>query len=294
MSLTYLQGPSYEDREEIAKIVLNEKTRKILKFSNIAANIVIPAAVCLSTNCNLLIVFGSFVVTDIIMNSIDHYLTVIRPHKVSRNGLLVDAKNSLKSLIERRDSLDNKIKLFQDGKKQKDWTFSQYTDWQDEKEALDLYIQYESDWIDKKLTPYKEEELQTMQKPTKDYSDKQQFFATFAGQVQKYINFYNIACLKPVDKSLALLISTLNAKPNGYELVPQTLYVYIDELQKVLLKISTMTNSQIKEHTDDLVKVSNMLSKNIIQLVEKIKNTESAEIDLSLSVLIQELEKELV
>ena len=293
-SLTYLQGPSHEDREDIAKIVLDEKTRKILKISNITANIVIPATVCLTTNCNLLIVFGSFIATDIAMNLIDHYITVIKPHQALRDGLLSNAKNHLKTIQERRDALSSKVDRYNDGKKSNGDTFDQYLSWQDELDSLDVFLEYEKDWIEKKLIPYKEEELKTMQAPAKDYSDKKLFFASFAGQIQQYITLYNIACLKPVERAVKSLMEILDSKPNGYELVPQMLYVYINEFQKTLVKVSTLTNSQMKEHIDDLVKVSNALSKHLNNLVEKIKNTDSAEIDLSLSVLIQELEKELV
>lgn len=291
-NLMYSKGPSCEDREKIANVVLEERTRKILKTSNIMANILIPAIACLCSNCNLLIVFIAFLATDILMNLIDHYLIVMRPHYVLREGLLSEAKKLLQSKIERRDLLETQINQYSYDKRKKEWTFSEYCAWQDEKEDLDLFIEYEQDWVNNKLIPYKEEELRTMQKPVKDYTDKQQFFATFAGQIHQYITLYGLNCLKPVAQSLKSLMTILETKQNGYELIPQTLYVYINELQKTLVKISSVTNEQREEHTQDLVKVSNILSKNINRIVEKIKNTDAAEIDVSLSVLIQELEKE--
>lgn len=294
-SLTYLQSISHKDRKDIAMVVLDEKTRKVLKITNVVANIAIPAAVCISSNCNLLFVFGAFVATDVVMNIIDHYLTVIKPHQVLRDGLVSDAKKQFQIFQDKKDALDKKINDRDKSIRLKNTvSLDEYLSWQDERDALDTFLKYESEWFEKKLIPYKDEEIKNLQTPAKDYADKRMFFAAFAGQIEQYITLYNINCLNPVAAATKSLMEILDAKPDGYEIVPQMLYVYINEFQKTLVKVSSLTNSQMKEHTEELVKVSNALSKHMNQLVEKINNADFEEIDLSLSVLIQELEKELV
>lgn len=289
----YSSWPNSADMESIFQVTTNDKTKKIVKVANYAANIFIPALVCILTHCNLLIVGASFILTDIILNLIEYYIAVVKPHEKIRSGLLSEAKDKFNATIGQKEMLSTKIEMFKTSKNKKSedvGTYDDYCNWTDNVEDLETFIKYETDWMEQKLIPYKEEEIKSVQKPAKDYTDKRQFFVAFDEKLGYYINSYKLTCLNTVQNAIKSLVSTLDERQDGYEMVPSMFYVYIDELQKILEKIKNLKAPQMKEHIDDLTKVSNALSDNINRMVFKINNTEAEEIDIGLSVLLKELE----
>ena len=63
-NLTYSSTLTIEEKECIANVVLNPKERIWFRVFNYAANILIPLAVCFTTNCNFIAVAIAFILTN--------------------------------------------------------------------------------------------------------------------------------------------------------------------------------------------------------------------------------------
>ena len=286
-NLTYFSWPNKEEMESIFNVVTTEKTRKIIKVINVMINIIIPMFLCLLTKCNLIVLAFSFVLVDVILNFIEYHIAVIRPHKRLQDGVLSYARSEFDEKQSQIEDLINKMGVYIDNRS--NGTIHDYHKWEDDVEDLKSFMKYEKDWMEKKLIPFKEEEIKTMQKPAKDYSSKQQYFLAFEERLSHYISNCDLVCLRVVHQSIKNLIKTLSEREIGYELIPTMFYVYIDELQKVIDKIKVLDNEQRKEHISNLIKVADAFSKNVDRLVFKIQNEQSEEIDIGLSVLLKEL-----
>jgi hypothetical protein len=167
---------------------------------------------------------------------------------------------------------------------------------EEELSALKTFIEFETDWVEHKLKPYKEAEMEaivaTEQRPAKEYNDKAEYFAILKEKLAYFISNHNFTFLKPIADSLDRLVELLNTKPEGYSLVPTTLYIYMDELQRVLNKLVGLQTLQMGAYMEDLMKVSGSLSKNIDRTISRIEKLDTNDIEVSLSVLISELAKE--
>lgn len=299
-NLTYVTDPSLEEREKIARIVLGPQTTKLLKISNWIVNIIIPIIVCYFTNCNLITVAISFVLTDILLCAIGDHMIIHKPHQEISENLLSCTRRDLEMTKEKRDNLRDKMDAFKrvncTSKCQMDCDRCAAEDMKDELEALNTYIEFERDWVEMKLAPMKEAEMAAVvameQKPTKELTEKIEYFTIFAEKIDYFVANHDFTFLRPVKDSVNRLITILKTKPDGYSLIPRTLYLYIDELQKVLGKLTGLQESQMDDYMEDLVKVSEALSKNVNDVIAKIEQIDAADIEVTLSVLINELTKE--
>lgn len=299
-NLTYVTDPSWEEREHISRIVLGPQTTKLLKIANWIVNIIIPINVCYFTNCNLIAVAVSFVLTDILLCAIGDHMLIHKPHKEISENLLSYTRQDLEATKKKRDDLRYRMEEYKSKnctiKCDRDCDHCAASDMRDELEALNTYIDFERDWIEMKLAPMKEAEMAEIvaleQKPVKEQLEKLEYFDSFAEKIDYFVANHNFTFLKPVENSIDRLITLLKTKPEGYTLIPRTLYLYIDELQRVLGKLTGLQETQMAEYMEDLIKVSEALSKNVNDAIRKIEQIDAADIEVSLSVLINELTKE--
>ena len=167
---------------------------------------------------------------------------------------------------------------------------------EEELSALKTFIEFETDWVEHKLKPYKEAEMEsivaTEHRPAKDYSDKAQYFMVIKEKMAFFIKNHNFTFLKPIIDSTERLMNLLVKKPEGYDLVPSTIYLYMDELQKIMSKVAGMETLQMGAYMEDLMTVSNALSKIVDRTVSRIEQLDTNDVEISLSVLINELKKE--
>jgi Rad3-related DNA helicase len=272
----------------------------MLKILNLALNVTIPFMVCYLTNCNLIVVAASFVVTDAVLCAISDYMIIHKPHKEISERLLSYARQELQDTKERRDQLDQRRKEYKNKncsrKCQMDCSKCPASEMDNEFEALNTFIEFEHDWIEMKLAPMKDAEMAAFvaleQKPSKENADKLEYFTAFAEKIDYFVANHNFTFLKPVEDSIDRLVELLKMKPDGYRLIPRTLYLYIDELQKVLSKLTGLQTLQMGEYMEDLMTVSSALSKSVDRTITNIEKLDTDDIEVSLSVLINELIKE--
>jgi hypothetical protein len=272
----------------------------MLKIANWIMNIIIPINVCYFTNCNLIAVAASFVATDIVLCAISDYMLIHKPHKEISERLLSYTKQELEATKEKRAQLDNRMNEYKSKnctiKCDRDCDHCAASEMREELEALNTYIGFEHDWIEMKLAPMKEAEMAEVvameQKPSKEHAEKIEYFTSFAEKIDYFVANHGFEFLKPIEDSIDRLISILKTKPEGYPLIPRTLYLYIDELQRVLGKLAGLQEAQMAGYMEDLLKVSDALSKNVNSAITRIEQIDAADIEVSLSVLINELTKE--
>lgn len=288
--LTYATPrPNFKERLEIGKVMLTPTQYTSFLITLALFCIAIPVTIFILTGFNF--IFGGlfFVLADFLWELSLYYWAIIKPHIAMRQETLGAAKKKIQDVEARIDELDKKSKFCMNTDGPTEITMSDIARWEDEKNCLQTYLKFENVWVAESLTKYKQEELEMMQKPAKDYEDKRIFFEEFKERLEFHIQTNHLYCLKVVLDSVDELINTLNKRPNGYELVPTMFYVYIDELQKILVKIVRRDKDQIDFHMQDLTNVANALSQNINRMVSRINDSETAEIDIGLSVLLKEL-----
>jgi hypothetical protein len=227
-------------------------------------------------------------------------MLIHKPHQEISERLLSYTRQDLEATKEKRAQLDNRMNEY----KSKNCTITcdrdcdncAASEMREELEALNTYIEFEHDWIEMKLAPMKEAEMAEVvameQKPSKEHAEKIEYFTSFAEKIDYFVANHGFAFLKPVEDSIDRLISILKTKPEGYPLIPRTLYLYIDELQRVLGKLAGLQEAQMAGYMEDLLKVSDALSKNVNSAITRIEQIDAADIEVSLSVLINELTKE--
>ena len=288
-SLTYSPSPALKDRILIGKTTLNEDQKIWLTISFIVGCIILPITAFILTGFNFIVAGIVFVLADMIWEASHYFWSVIIPHRKMQKEVLKASKDKIASLeIEIKEIEAKNGFVYNTEGPQENWDKA-IAEKEAALERLTTYLKFEKVWVDEKLTQYKQEELEMMQKPTKEYEEKRLFFAEFKERLEMYISKHKLTNLKVVLAAMDELTSVLDKRPNSYELIPTMFYVYVDELQKIVAKICKREQEHIELHMQDLTNVANALSQNIYQMIERIHESETTEIDIGLSVLLKEL-----
>ena len=288
-TLTYEPSPTFKDRILIGKVTLTEDQKLWLIVSFIISCIILPIAAFILTGFNFIVAGIVLIVADLIWETSHYFWSVIIPHRKMQKEVLKSSKEKITSLeIEIQEIESQNGFVYNTEGPQEGWDKAIATR-EAALEKLKTYLKFEKVWVDEKLTQFKQEELEMMQKPAKEYEEKRLFFAEFKERLEMYISTYKLTNLKVVLAAMDELTNILNKRPNGYELIPTMFYVYIDELQKIVAKICKREQEHINLHMQDLTNVANALSQNIYQMIERIHESETTEIDIGLSVLLKEL-----
>lgn len=287
--LTYTPGPTLKERIAIGKVVLTNNQLAWFIAAMVLSCIILPVAIFFVTGYNFIASGIAFILADILCESAHYYFSIIAPHKSRIQEPLGMTKDRIEQWESKMTLMENQyqkqsLKSFND--------LAELSALSDDIENLKTYLKYEKSWTEEKLTAHKKEELTIAQRPVKEYEEKKVFFTEFKERLEMYISLHKLDCLQVVLDSIADLISVLDKRPNGYDLIPTMFYVYIDELQKIITKINEREKEQVQIHMQDLTKVATALSQNINRMIERIYESEATEIDIGLSVLLRELNGE--
>jgi hypothetical protein len=159
----------------------------------------------------------------------------------------------------------------------------------EDRKFLLRFIALESKYIDAELQKVKEAEIQANNKQSRDYADKKDYFFALKDKLVYFIGKHDMEYLSSVLMSVNSLINTLEKRPLGYEMVPNTIYIYLDELQKILTQISNYDEERRSRYEPDVDRIAKALSKNIEQLNDRIERTETADVEVSIAVLLKDL-----
>lgn len=286
-----------ENRMAIAKAIATSNTLFYAKLANYIINFVVLAITYMAFGFNILALAIAFVATDIMLTVIDNLVFVYLPRAKTMSASLKSSQKRVAKVIAKRDKLQNTIQDF------KDKTCANCTSryWREgctdcyEKEYSDLqlmnrFIDQEQKWIDSQLETIKENEIKEDVRQSKDFSSKTEYFINVRNKIAYFIKTYDVTFLNNVLSSIDELNKTLDKKPIGCTLIPGTMYAYLDELQNILSKWVDLDSAQKNMYEKDINRISEAISKFINSLNERIVRLETEDIEVGISVLLNELE----
>ena len=293
---------SVKEREEFLQMHMDCRKEKILSIINIAINIAVPIAIFFLFGFNLIAFAISFILLDIVLNLFEQFTFVTFPYLRSKTL----STNSIKHRIEK---IENKVKKIEERirKLRKrycnvcDYTYSYMReDYTSCKLMKALYqrkliymvaIEREKGFLDAQEEEQTKKEIISDERKSKDFDNKIEYLSATKKKIGYFIKNKELTCLSPINESLKKLIKILKTKPNGINFVPSSTYLYLDELQKILEKMTSMDKEKQDKYLSDIQKISDAMSNNLQLLIDKIDKVETEDIDVSITVLLQELTK---
>jgi hypothetical protein len=292
--LTYKNRLTSEEREDIARSVATPGTiRRAEKINNLI-NIWLPVIIFWLTDFNLIALTIAFVATDIILCTYDHLRFIIIPHFVTMNMSLSDVQKRIEKMTQQRDELSRDIKEYYDehcrhNKCPRNCNYCALTYMEKDRDRLTTFINSEQKHVDTELSKIKEAEMQADTKKSKDYTDKKDYLIQTRDKLHYFKTKHDMKFLDSIYDSVFRLIDVLEKKPFGYEMVPNKIYIHIDELQNILTQMAGFDNEQRSRYEQDVNKIANALSQDVERLVERVSKSETESVEVSIAVLMKEL-----
>lgn len=298
MSSKFRYFVSELERESLAEEILTEKQIYVLSFVNIFINSMFGSFILWNTHFNL-IVFGiSFIVFDMFLGCVDNYIFNIRPHSIE-NWSVEKLQKYVDKLKNKLDISTEKYSKFSIDNCRDCRFYNSYREYCTAgtrmcfcySDVLYLKRQYEKykKILDKKLETVAEEMAVSDTRKSEDFTDKLDYIRSLRAKIEVYVKKNDFRFLKSVLKSLTELIKILEKKPIGVSLVPNTVYIYLDELVLILNQLTELESENREEYIEKVDKISTALSDNIQQLTKRITESEENSIDISIKTLMKEL-----
>ena len=311
-SLDYEFSVNETERESNAKKFLSPSLYNFHKKGNTFLNIIFCLIVLWSldfqifSGWNIVILGISFVLFDIVVGFIDNFLFHIKPNlKVRRLEDINELQKYVKFLEEKyNDTAKKAEKHFKEecahcdyrhwydslnrygcGISSKCLTIKEFEYWKD------LYKTYKKK-LDDMLEEIETQKAVDNTKVSAEYQNKVDYFKDLKKKYSHYMKNEKYGDLKSVVKSLKKLIALLEKKPMGLSFIPNTVYIYLDELQSIFTTLEGLDEEKQNRYSEMVNKISVALSDNIERINKRIDEYEVGDLEVSLNVLYQELVKE--
>ena len=293
-----------QERQEYIDTSVPDSKRQNHEIYNFSLNIISFAIAFHFFHFNLIGLTISFIVCDIVLGFLDNLIFNIKPqiHNYKMKDILYAQKYV--------ESLEKKLKKYEP-KYQK--CLSEYcrncrhSYYQNDscyhprylkcsivtkyEYTKNLYVE-EKKALDKRLKEIEEENLKKEKKISSDFQNKLDYFDTLKKRYTYFVETENMTYLEKIINELSLLVDNLNNKPEALKIIPNTLYIYLDELQTIVDKIISLPEEKKNEYVKDIEKISNALSENIKYTTKRILNYQVEDIEVGINVLLSELIKE--
>lgn len=292
--LTYKKRLTAQERKEVARSNSTPGTiRRAQKINNLI-NIWIPVIICCFTDFNLFILCGAFIATDILLCTYDHLRFVVVPHFITMNMSLSDAQKRLDRLKNQEEEVNKDIQTYKATHYcghicEKDCRYCELTYMQDDQKKLAKMILQEQQYVTGELQKIKEAEIKVDQRQSYDYTDKKEYLTKMQVKLGYFIGSHNMKFLDPVYKSVTDLINILEKKSFGYEMISNITYIHLDELQKILGQIADYDEERRAKYEPDVQRIAKALGNNIANVHDRIEQTETADVEVSIAVLLRDL-----
>lgn len=292
-----------DDREYVISSMLSKDEELLLNFVDILINVTIPAIIICFFKFNLLAFAIGFILTDIILNTIDWICFIRIPYNKTMNA-------SLPYLQKRLEKINNKVakidmELESQRKKHcngcsgyRGNSFSYHCsdceyveDLLREKRRWKDIQEQETKYINRELEKINQEKAQNDTRSSKDYTDKKEFLINSKEKFKYYKTKHDMSIVTPIIKSLKELIKILEEKPIGYSMISTKTYLYIDETLNILEQLINMDEDLKERYLDKISQISNELARTVNELIERIERLEVEDIEVSMTVLLNELTK---
>lgn len=255
------------------------------KFFSIIFNIAVAVATYFVFGFNIIAFAVAFIVTDVLLVTIGWFGCYLFPYLKTRGLGLLGTQKRIENLTRKRDKLKE---IVRNGEY---YSYERKLEIDDDVYILENCIEIEQEYLDAENKKIEEQKIKEDKRTNKDFNNKLDYLHNCKDKLKFYINEKNISELKPVKIALNKLIKTLEERPMGITMIPMTLYIYLDELQLISEKICGLSDNYSNKYSKDIEKVSGLLRANIAELIDKINKYDMDDIEVSLSVLLKELEE---
>ena len=272
-----------EIEEYVEEHSLNETVDTVGLHTTISLilNIIAAIATYFIFGFNIIAFAIAFVITDIVLVNIGWFGFHLFPYIETKRLGVVGAQKRINKLKKQREILFKKEENCMD--------FNERRALINKIENIEEYISIEQKFIDKENTKSTKQKIKKDNKINKDFDDKIEYFEDYKTKLKFYIEEKGITELKPVRISVIKLTKTLQGRPIGVSMIPETIYIYLDELQTIAEKLTGLSENYTEKYSENIKRVSLLLQENITELIEKIDRCETNDIEIGLNVLLQEL-----
>lgn len=288
-----------DDHRDIAEEICTKDLVTAMEIIDIAINVLTPLALLWvlklnSISFNLLTFAIAFCVFDIVMCIVDHLVIVVIPRNKTLSISFTKAQERLDKMKEKKNQLDENYKKFRkDHKCDNCWhncsSCYEYQKLKNQINILKTFIDEEEIYINSELDKIKEEEIRTDKRKSEDYENKRDFLKRTKEKLEYFVKTYKVHEVDIVITSIAKLDEVLEKKPMGQGLIDGTLYLYLDELQKILSEYVSLNDKQRNAYLADIKKLSMAFGQNLDRLTERIEKLETESMEVSIAVLMNEL-----
>ena len=281
-----------DKRESVVQEIATPDTVSSFRLVGRLLNIFVPATIAVCTEWNLWIFTISFILFDILMCSLDWLIFFVIPRWKTMHVSLEEAQRRLPLYEEKREKLFKKIIAEEgcDGECINCWHTRCGGLKDDELKIYDAFIRDEKRYIESEL---KKLEIQKAEsegnKQSKDFTDKKEYLASASLRIKVLIENEKMDFLKPTYQAIEDLRETLNKKPMGYTMISDMLYIYTDELLKIVAQLKDLDEEQVNKYMPDVQKISKYLSQHVNDIEDRIIKLETDDIEVGIAVLLKEL-----
>ena len=301
-SIEYKRSLSLEGLDTLSKKIVDPVSYKRINAFNLFINIILPLVLFFVLKKNLFFLGISFVIFDFICIFIDNLFLNRLPYSQYINDTLEKKQKRLENLNRSIFNLSNKrINYFK-----KHCSSCRYASYPiEDKECIGcgkdkpfidkIYylIKYRDDLnneVNEELEKIKKESIEKDTRKSADYSDRIDFLQSALERISYFDEKYKIVSLKEITKSLKDLDCTLKKRPYGLQILRGTTITYVDELLNILEKWEQLDDNLREGYISDIEKISKHLGENINALTNRINKMDVQDIDVSIKVLLDELE----
>lgn len=295
----YPRKTSSKERKELAQKNCTPSFLSNISKANTALNIAIPLGIFALCDFNLIALGVGFVATDAVLSMLDNLVFVVNPYKESKKMTIEKSEKRIEDLRKEIDEKEKKIESLRNKYCHSCYDYRYSRDsctacrtmarLISDVKQLKKFLADEEVYIEDEKKKAKETLVATSMGKSANYSDKMEYFELMLDKVEYFVDEKGFKFLNGLKKSMTILVSTLKNKEIGFTLIPNTLYIYLDELSKVMERYSTFENSNKETYKNDVKKVSSELSDLISRLVTRINNFEVEDFEVDISVLLQSL-----
>lgn len=280
------------EKESVVEEIATPDTISRVATISLLLNIFVPATIAVCTEWNLWIFVASFIVFDIILCTLDWLIFFAIPYRKTMNVTLDEAQKRLSAIEAKRDSLKQTMmdNARCDGECHKCWRTRCNHFELSGMRIYNAFIKDEKKYIEeelKKLEAKKAEE--EVNKQSKDFTDKKEYLASASLRIKVLIENDNMDFLSQTYEAIEDLRGTLERKPIGYTMISDMLYIYMDELLKIVAQLKDLDSDQVEKYMPDVQKISKYLSQHVNEIEDRIIKLETDDIEVGIAVLLKEL-----
>ncbi len=280
------------ERESVVEEIATPDTISNIAMVSLLLNIFVPATIAVCTEWNLWIFVISFIIFDLIMCTIDWLIFFAIPHWKTTKVTLEEAQQRVALYEEKRDKLLKKMmeNAHCDGECHKCWRTRCNHFEQSGLRIYNTFIKEEKKYIDEELKKIEVKKAESeVNKQSKDFADKKEYLQSASLRIKVLIENDKMDFLKPTYDAVEDLRTTLDKKPIGYTMVSDMLYIYMDELLKIVARLGELEEEQVNKYMPDVQKISQYLSRHVNEIEDRIIKLETDDIEVGIAVLLKEL-----